>query len=400
MIDLHSPLFNLDSPLVLSLVFVLGAAVGSFLNVCIYRLPLEKSILWPATSHCGHCLQAIRWYDNIPLVSYWLLGGRCRICHHRFSIRYFFVELLTALSLTGLYYLEVQRNIHRLEPTLIGFDRFSAVRLVFFAFHAVLLCFLLVATFSDLDRQIIPLSLTVTGTVVGLVGAIVWAWPWPYSPQDMAQTLPQTGWGGHPWLFVSRQPKTALYPWPVWWPLPTFLQPGGNWQSGLATGVGGILAGTLMLRAVRFLFGFGMGATYMEPPAPELAEQPRWIVARGLSWLQRVGGKALGLGDADLMMMAGAFLGWQPIVVAFFVSVFPGLFFALGQLVLRGTNVLPFGPALALGTIATFLGWTWIGPFVQPLFFDTTLLVVLGGVCGTLMLVFGYLLRVRRIVRP
>ena len=57
----------------LPFVFVFGAVIGSFLNVCIYRLPLEKSILWPPTSRCGHCLQPIRWYDNIPLVSYWWL---------------------------------------------------------------------------------------------------------------------------------------------------------------------------------------------------------------------------------------------------------------------------------------------------------------------------------------
>src|SRR5205823_1070558 len=93
-------------------VFAVGAVVGSLLNVCIYRLPLEKSILWPLTSRCGHCLQPIRWYDNLPLVSYWLLRGRCRVCGTRFSIRYFLVEFLTALCFLGLFYLEVVENIH------------------------------------------------------------------------------------------------------------------------------------------------------------------------------------------------------------------------------------------------------------------------------------------------
>ena len=64
--------------LLLSL-FVLGTIVGSLLNVCIHRLPLEKSIIWPG-SRCSHCLQAIRWYDNVPLLSYVLLRGRCRTC--------------------------------------------------------------------------------------------------------------------------------------------------------------------------------------------------------------------------------------------------------------------------------------------------------------------------------
>ena len=71
-------------------VFVIGAVVGSFINVCVARLPLEKSILWPG-SRCGKCLQPVRWYDNVPLVSYWLLRGRCRSCGERFSIQYFLV---------------------------------------------------------------------------------------------------------------------------------------------------------------------------------------------------------------------------------------------------------------------------------------------------------------------
>src|SRR5438046_3747907 len=90
--------------------FVLGAIVGSLLNVCIHRLPLEKSLLWPG-SRCGHCLQAIRWYDNLPLVSYLLLRGRCRTCGVRFSPRYFFIEVLTGLCLAGLFYADVVANV-------------------------------------------------------------------------------------------------------------------------------------------------------------------------------------------------------------------------------------------------------------------------------------------------
>ncbi|HEV3263562.1 MAG TPA: prepilin peptidase, partial [Gemmataceae bacterium] len=233
----------------LTCVFLLGASVGSFLNVCIARLPLEKSLLWPG-SRCGRCLQPIRWYDNLPLLSYWILRGRCRVCGARFSVRYFLIELFTALSLVGLYYLEVVANIHHLDARLLSrysnelvpglwVDRYDVVVRVIFLYHAVLFCFLLVAAFSDLDRQAIPLSLTITGTIVGLVGAVVFAWPWPYTPQ---QALPG--------LYPAHN---ALYPWPAWSPLPDWLHPGGNWQTGLATGVAGVLAGTLILRVVRLL---------------------------------------------------------------------------------------------------------------------------------------------------
>ena len=92
------------------IVFLIGASVGSFLNVCVYRLPLEKSVLWPG-SRCGSCYQPIRWYDNIPLLSYWLLRGRCRDCGATFSARYFWIELLTALGFVGLFYIEVVRNV-------------------------------------------------------------------------------------------------------------------------------------------------------------------------------------------------------------------------------------------------------------------------------------------------
>src|SRR5438270_1536709 len=83
-------------------VFVFGTIVGSLLNVCIYRIPLEKSIIWPG-SRCSNCLQAVRWYDNIPLLSYLRLRGRCRTCHARFSSRYFWIELLTGLCFAGLF---------------------------------------------------------------------------------------------------------------------------------------------------------------------------------------------------------------------------------------------------------------------------------------------------------
>src|ERR1700730_3128951 len=86
--------------------FVFGAIIGSLLNVCIYRIPLEKSILWPG-SRCGHCLQPVRWYDNIPLLSYWVLGGRCRSCGREFASRYFWIELLTAVCCAGLFCLEL-----------------------------------------------------------------------------------------------------------------------------------------------------------------------------------------------------------------------------------------------------------------------------------------------------
>jgi len=378
-------------------IFVLGAIIGSFLNVCIYRLPLEKSIIWPQTSHCMSCYRPIRWYDNIPLVSYWALGGRCRDCGQRYSVRVWLVEFGTALALAGLYWLEVVRNIHGFHAQVLGPDRYAAARWAAFGFHGVLLCFLIVATFSDFDHQMIPLPLTVTGTLMGLVGSVLFPWPWPYTPAEaVVSRYPGSD---QPWNMMSIQIRDALYPWPVWGPLPGFLQPGGTWKAGLATGLAGATVGSFLLRAVRFLFGLGMGAAYSDPKEIDELEAPRGMARRLVSWFQRVGGRALGLGDADLMMMCGSFLGWQPVVFAFVLGVGAGLILGLAYLIFRRSHTLPFGPALAVGTIATVLLWPRLGRQFRMLFFDGFFMPCIALICVAGLLAVTSLLRALRFFR-
>ncbi len=87
---------------ILLVLFLFGGIVGSFLNVCIVRIPEKISIVMPP-SHCPKCKKPIAFYDNIPLLSYIILGGRCRHCKPPIPFRYFVVELLTAAVLPGLY---------------------------------------------------------------------------------------------------------------------------------------------------------------------------------------------------------------------------------------------------------------------------------------------------------
>ncbi len=352
-------------------IFILGFVVGSFLNVCIARMPLEKSILWPGST-CGKCFKPIRWYDNLPLLSYLLLRGRCRNCGARYSIRYFLVELLAGLGFVGLFYLEVISNIHQ-WPGQARVGIYPWERWVGFAFHAVLFSLLLAASFCDLDGRQIPLPLTLGGTLIGLIGATLLPWPFPYLSETEAlkgilayENLKAPYLKGEPlawWeLPPGIGPREALYPWPIWGPLPSWPEP-GTWQMGLLTGLAGALAGTFLLRGVAFLFGMGLGK------------------------------EALGLGDADLMMMAGAFLGWQPVVVAFFVSVVPALFVGVFQMIVRRDGSMPFGPSLAMGVIMTFLCWQWIGPRVQILFFWREVLIALVVLGAGFMLGAAFLLR-------
>ncbi len=153
------------------LTFVFGAAVGSFLNVCIYRIPYEKSLLWPG-SHCGHCYQPIPLYFNIPLISYLMLRGKCHTCGARFSIRYFLVELGTGLAFCALFYADIVANylqIPYLNDHHFAIVEFGAIPWLawpLFIYHAVLLCFLIVTSLCDADHMEVPLSITITGTII------------------------------------------------------------------------------------------------------------------------------------------------------------------------------------------------------------------------------------------
>jgi leader peptidase (prepilin peptidase) / N-methyltransferase len=131
--------------------FIFGAAIGSFLNVCIFRLPAETSIVKPA-SQCPYCHHHIRYRDNIPLISFILLRGKCRDCGGKISWRYPLVELITALL------------------ALLLFIKFGLTLkfLVFFIFTAVLI----VITFIDLDHQIIPDIITLPGIPIFFLAAI------------------------------------------------------------------------------------------------------------------------------------------------------------------------------------------------------------------------------------
>ena len=127
-----------------------GATVGSFLNVCIYRLPREcLSIVWPG-SHCPACQRPIRWFENIPLLSYAALRGRCRGCGGRIPLRYPLVEGLTA----ALFGLAAWMQAARVTPGTLP----DAI--VVFSEQAFILSLLVVATFIDLDHRIIPAELT------------------------------------------------------------------------------------------------------------------------------------------------------------------------------------------------------------------------------------------------
>ena len=129
-----------------------GLVIGSFLNVCIYRLPLDQSIVWPA-SRCTACGRELSWYENIPVLSYAVLGGKCRTCRAHISLMYPVIEALTALVFVATY-------------AEFGLSWLLAIRLVFG-------CAMIVLLVIDLQHQILPNEITVSGIVVGLAASFL-----------------------------------------------------------------------------------------------------------------------------------------------------------------------------------------------------------------------------------
>jgi leader peptidase (prepilin peptidase) / N-methyltransferase len=139
---------DVPAPFLIGMAAAFGALVGSFLNVCIYRLPLDRSVVWPASA-CPHCNRLLSWYENIPVVSWIVLRGRCRTCAAPIAVRYPIIEALTAamFALVWWYY---------------GPGVLLASRLVFG-------CLLIVLFAIDLEHHLLPNAITLPGVVVGVV---------------------------------------------------------------------------------------------------------------------------------------------------------------------------------------------------------------------------------------
>jgi leader peptidase (prepilin peptidase)/N-methyltransferase len=370
-------LLNLPTLLWCLWVLLFGLMVGSFINVLVARLPFEKSIVWPS-SRCFACYTKIRLTDNLPILGYLRLRGKCRACGAAFSARYLWVEIGTGVAFLALFLVEVVFNRFNFPGVSIGGDGLpTASALGLFAYHAVLVAALVAAAAVDYEHRIIPAEITYTALAVGVLGSAFLPWPWPH-PATAADAIPP----GNPWILLNNVGKIPVgaQPWPFWGPLFESV-PAGSWQLGLLNALLGALAGSLVVRAIKWLFETGLGR------------------------------EALGLGDADLLMMAGAFLGWQIAVLALFVGAFAALVLKVLQALVGGSDApqsapggtpisgpaqpreLPFGPGLAIGVVVTWFAWPWLGPRVQFPFFDATVMAVLVGVMAVGVLAAALILR-------
>lgn len=136
----------MNTILIAFFIFLYGLMIGSFLNVCAYRIPLKKSVVGPR-SFCPNCKQSILFYDNIPLVSYLILGGKCRSCKQKISIQYVLVELFTGLMFVATY-------------LLIGLNANLAIALTFVSI-------MILISAIDIKQQIIPNRIVIFGLIIG-----------------------------------------------------------------------------------------------------------------------------------------------------------------------------------------------------------------------------------------
>ena len=347
--------------------FSFGCIVGSFLNVCIYRMPLGMSIVTPK-SHCPHCKYSIPWHLNIPLVTWLALRGRCKNCGAPISLRYFVVELLTGAAFLScwLAFGDASHSLKSMPVALV---------------YAVFLAGLIAATFIDFEHFIIPDEITLGGMAVGFAASF---------------------------FLPSLQGATTLNV--------------GMWRSFIGAVVG---AATIyaILRLGKLLFGrqrvklpvgakivFGETSVHLpdkEIPYEELFYRKSDVIAlraRTVELVDRgyqdvlvrlspsaleIGGEkmnpddvpymeavsaeivlpreAMGLGDVKFMGAIGAFIGWQAVIFSLMLSSMIGAAVGVTLIAMRRrqwSSRMPYGPYIALAAAIWIFGGKKLVPWL------------------------------------
>ena len=327
--------------------FVLGAFIGSFLNVCVYRIPQHDDLksqlqgLVSPPSSCPRCRYCIRWYDNVPILGWILLNGRCRNCQTPISFRYPFIELLNGLLFVLVFWFEVPTAwTATIRDSLFFNEAFhndmtdwtrnqQGIHVMLqYAYHLVLIEALLVASLIDLDEMIIPDGSTLPAMAVGLTGAFLSGYFYlvPVWYQDN-RLMSEFRWiipDSYKFLFTDL----SISNWMIQWPH----------LHGLLVSVVGLIVGGGIVWAVRIV--------------------GQWILKQ----------EAMGFGDVVLMAMIGSFIGWQAVIMVFFLAPLFALLIVLISFVFHRQREIPYGPYLSIATVVLLLGWKNIWPVAQKIF--------------------------------
>jgi len=334
--------------------FALGCIVGSFLNVCIYRMPLELSVVTPP-SHCPHCKYAIPFYLNIPLVTWLALRGRCKNCGAPISPRYFIVELLT-----GVLFMSCWLRFGHNSPWLAG---------VFSLFLAGLI----VATFIDFEHFIIPDEITFGGAAVGLVISLLLPQlhAAPTRGQGLWQAVIGMVFGAGIVYAILRLGKLLFGQQKIKLPPATkvvftetmLLLPGKEipCEEIFYRKTDAI---TLQARTVELVDRSYREVTVRLSPAGLMIGDER-IDPETIPYLEAecteivLPREAMGLGDVKFMGAIGAFLGWQGALFSLMASSCIGATVGVILIVLRKrewSSRMPYGPYIALAATIWIFG--------------------------------------------
>lgn len=337
--------------------FVLGATVGSFLNVCVYRLPRDLSVNEPRRSFCPACKQQIPWHQNLPLVSWLVLRGKCAQCGSRIPVRYFVVELLTALLF------------------LAAWAAFPwPVALAYW----VLIALLIAATFIDFEHFIIPDEITIGGVVAGLVASLVVPELMEQESRLMAflYSLGAAALGyALLWLVLEggkkafgkkkmRLPESTAFSWVREGDDAEFVvgSERSTWSDYFARESDLLLMHCSKAQVderdfenVTLQFHFDSLAIGRE--SFQLDEVNR---ISGMVRELQIPREAMGRGDLKFIASIGAFLGWRGVLCSIFAGSLVGSLVGLTTMVLgkrAWSAKIPFGPYLAVGALL----WMFFG---------------------------------------
>ena len=369
------------------LVVVYGACIGSFLNVVMIRMPAGISLVRPPST-CPRCGSRLAWHDNLPVIGWLMLRGRCRMCKDSISIQYPLVEAATA-ALFGLTF-----GCYYLLETRSGFaDAGLAATWPVFLVHLVLVAGLLAATVIDARLYIIPLDIPNTVTVVALIGLPATALWLP----EAEAVLPRAR---GPWLAAAaggllgllfsyvllrrgRLPRSFddepmddhEYSGPDEWPVHP--HPRREILKECLF-VAWPFAGAVLGQALAVKFGW----SNIEVPLPwQVAGGVAWgyLCGAALVWTVRIlgtlgfGKEAMGLGDVPLLAAIGAVLGGLDAAVVFFIAPFIGLaatalIAGVGRMIRGQVRVVPYGPYLASAAFVWMILSTPLGDAFGILF--------------------------------
>ncbi len=399
-----NPLTTAHHVIFITFLFLLGASIGSFINVVVWRLPRGESLSHPP-SHCPKCNHKLAWKDNIPVVGWIFLGGKCRYCRNPISPRYPIVEFGTAMLLVVYYLLFFIGGDGPCRPAFTDLrsgDQWPSFGLLMF-----MVCGLLAASLIDAETFTIPLQIpwlmAVVGIVVhaliddartpnhlnagpgagalalgGTIGLII------SIVLFLLEIMPQSFAEGEPALEVDeeafekevqRAKKAGEEP-----PKRPREYTRGEIRKEIGKEMLFLLPPmTLGLIAVLVLhFSKSLNASWTH-----LLQQYDWIsgllgslfgalIGAFMIWIFRIMGTlgfgriAMGLGDVHLMFGVGAIVGAGASIIIFFLAPFAGLLVGLYTLISRKRHELPYGPYLALATAAVLIFYCPIANYLRP----------------------------------